>query len=196
MKKSSKEKAAGKKGAKIGLIIAAVTIAFVGTFSVCVALNIGGLGVKTNNYLASLPVTRNFFKAVPPAMSPEEIEKERIKNEKRILEEERKKLEEFSSNLQAWELQLKAKESELNAKESEIKELEEKLEPRLHKIQDLAAYYEKMDSADAVQIINNMSDNELIIVILKNMRQQKSSEILSLMDPKKAARIMEIMSSQ
>ncbi|MBA1333855.1 MAG: hypothetical protein HPY66_0248 [Firmicutes bacterium] len=196
MNKSPKEKAAGKKGKKAGLILIIILLSFVIALGAGIAFNIAGLGVKVNNCMASLPITRNFFKPVAPAKSPQELEIERIENEKTLIEEERKRLEEFSNSLGTWELQLKAKESELNDKEIMLMELEERLEPRIKNIEELVLYYEKMDSADAVEIINRMSSNELIIVLLKNMKQQKSSEILAQMDPQKAARIIEMMSSQ
>lgn len=193
MNKSPKEKAAGNK---VGLILTITLLSLVVALGVGIAFNIGGLGVKANNLMASLPVTKNFFKPVAPAKSAQELENERMENEKALVAEERKSLEEFSNSLGTWELQLKAKESELNEKEIMLMELEERLEPRIKSIEELVLYYEKMDAADAVEIINRMSGNELIIVLLKNMKQQKASEILAQMDPQKAARIIEMMTGQ
>ncbi|WIV10860.1 hypothetical protein [Proteiniborus sp. MB09-C3] len=77
------------------------------------------------------------------------------------------------------------------------------------KISELVALYEKMEAADIVKIVEKMmanknsvtvfeidenpiytiSDSSIIMDVLKNMKKQKISQILSIMDPDKAAEI-------
>lgn len=77
------------------------------------------------------------------------------------------------------------------------------------KIAELVALYEKMDAADIVKIVEKMmankksvtvfeidenpiytiSDSSIIMDVLKNMKKQKASQVLSIMDPNKAAEI-------
>lgn len=196
MKKAKKEKAAAGKGRKIILIITIFAVALAATFGVVVAFNIGNFGVKANNCLASLPVARNFFKPIGPVKTPQQLELEKLEKQKKQLEQEQAQLDELSIKLAQWEVQLKAKESELIEQENNLEKLQQKLESRLNDITELTEYYEKMDSKDAVEILNNIGDNQLIVIILKNMKQQSASEILALMEPLRAARLMEMMAPQ
>lgn len=196
MKKAEREKRASGTVKKVLIAISIILIAAALTLGILIAFNIGGMGIKVNNCLASLPVTRNFFKPIEAGKTPEQLEQERLEREKRQLQEERKQLEELSKNLEAWELQLKAKESELLEQQKAIQEMQKKLESRLESIQELAKYYERMEPEDAVKIIDNMADTQLVITVLKNMKQERASQILSLMEPGKAARIMEMMAPQ
>lgn len=77
------------------------------------------------------------------------------------------------------------------------------------KISELVTLYEKMDAKDIVKIVENMiinkkdvtvfeidenpiyniSDSSIILDVLENMKKQKVSQVLSIMDSKKAAEI-------
>lgn len=123
-----------------------------------------------------------------------QVEREELERAKALLEEQRTNLEELANSLASWELQLKAKEEELVEQKAIIDELQQRLDTRVGNIQELVAYYEKMSASDAVEILGNISDNALVINILRNMKEQKCSEILASMDPRKAARLIETMS--
>lgn len=78
-----------------------------------------------------------------------------------------------------------------------------------NKISELVALYEKMDAEDIVKIVEEMmknnnsvtvfeidenpiydiSDSSIILDVMKKMKKQKMSQILSIMDSKKAAEI-------
>jgi flagellar motility protein MotE (MotC chaperone) len=193
-KKTKEKKPKDKRNYKIWRILLVIIIAVALTLGIGIAFNLGGMGVKTNNFLAGIPIANSFIKPVQQAKTAEELKKESQESAMKMLEQERTNLEELSDNLAAWELQLKAKEEELMEQKEAVAELQQRLDTRLHNIEELVSYYESMDASDAVNILNNISDNELIIVILKNMKQQKCSEILAAMEPRKAARLIEIMS--
>ncbi len=196
MKTAKKEKSPAGKGKKILIFIVIILVASAATFGVMIAFNIGNTGVKTNNFLATLPVAKHFFKPIGPVKTPQELEEEKLEAQRKQLELEKTQMDEFSEQLAQWELQLKAKESELIDREKYIEGLRRKLETRLDNITKLTEYYEKMEPEDAVEILNNIADNELVVVILKNMKQQNTSEILALMEPARAARLMEMMAPQ
>ena len=192
----NKESARPKKSRKIRLVAAAAAVTAVLVLGFGIAYNLAGMGVKVNNFLASLPVVGNFFKPVEDIKTPEQMEKEELEKTRRLMEEERANLDDLASSLASWELQLKAKEEELAEQKDVVENLQQRLEARVKSVEELVVYCESMDAADAVDILNNISDNQLVIAILRNMKERKCSEILATMDPKKAARLMETMSAQ
>ncbi|MGI6703180.1 MAG: MotE family protein [Clostridia bacterium] len=185
---------APKRKNKRWIIIASATVIPALVLGFCITLNLAGMGVKANNLLASLPVTGSFFKTMEEPKTPMQVEREELERAKALLEEQRTNLEELANSLASWELQLKAKEEELVEQKAIIDELQQRLDTRVGNIQELVAYYEKMSASDAVEILGNISDNALVINILRNMKEQKCSEILASMDPRKAARLIETMS--
>jgi flagellar motility protein MotE (MotC chaperone) len=193
---AKKERAAVKKPRRVRSIIVITAVAAALLLGFCIAFNIAGIGVKTNNLLASLPLTGNYFKVVGEKKSPEQLEREELEKTRKLLEEERVHLDELAENLAIWELQLKAMEEELTGQKEAVEDLQQRLDARAKSIEELVVYYEKMDAADAVEILDNISDIRLVITILRNMKEQKCSEILAAMEPKKAARLMETMSAQ
>ncbi len=196
MAKADKDKSGVKKARKMWRVTA-VLVVFVAIFlGFSIAFNLAGIGVKTNNFLAAFPITRSFFRPVGDIKTPQQLEKEEHEKAVKLLQEERSNLDQLANNLASWELQLKAKEEELMEKELAIEELQQRLDTRLQNVQDLVSYYEKMDAEQAVNIMDNISDNQLLIVVLKNMKEQKCAEILAAMDPRKAARLIETMSAQ
>jgi flagellar motility protein MotE (MotC chaperone) len=193
---AKKESAAVKKPRRVRRIIFMAAVAAALLIGFGIAFNIAGMGVKTNNLLASLPITGNYFKVVGEKKTPEQLEREELDKTRKLLEEERAHLDELAGNLASWELQLKAMEEELASQKEAVEDLQQRLDARVKSIEELVVYYEKMDAADAVEILDNISDNRLVITILRNMKEQKCSEILAAMEPKKAARLMETMSIQ
>ena len=191
-----KEREGPKKTRRAWLVTAVAIAIIILLLGLCIAFNFAGLGVKVNNTLATLPVIGNFFKPMEEAKSPEQLQREELEKAKKLMEQERANLDELASSLAAWELQLKAKEEELEKQKEAVEDLQQRLEARARNVEELVTYYQNMDAADAVNILNNISDEQLVITILRNMKERKCSEILAAMDPKKAARLMEIMSAQ
>ena len=193
---AKKEREGSKKTRKIRLVTAVAIAIIILLLCLGIAFNFADLGVKVSNTLASLPGVGSFFKPVEEAKSPEQLQREELEKAKRLMEQERANLDELASSLASWELQLKAKEEDLEKQKEAVEDLQQRLEARARSVEELVTYYENMDAADAVEILSNISDNQLVITILRNMKERKCSEILSAMDPKKAARLMEIMAAQ
>ncbi len=193
---AKKEREGSKKTRRTRLVTAAAIAITILLLGLCIAFNFAGLGVKVNNTLASLPGVGSFFKPVEEAKGPEQLQREELEKAKKLMEQERANLDELASNLASWELQLKAKEEELEKQKEAVEELQQRLEARARNVEELVTYYQNMDATDAVKILDNIPDNQLVITILRNMKERKCSEILSAMDPKKAARLMEIMAAQ
>ncbi|MDD2573203.1 MAG: hypothetical protein WCS98_00130 [Bacillota bacterium] len=196
MAKAKKEGAAPKRNRKRWIVIVPVVVILALVLGFCIAFNLAGMGVKANNLLASLPVAGSFFKTVEEQKTPQQIEREELANTKKFLDEQRTNLDELANSLASWELQLKAKEEELEEQKTAVEDLQKRLDIRVENIEELVVYYEKMDASDAVKILDNISDNALVMNILRNMKEQKCSEILAAMDPRKAARLMETMSAE
>ena len=196
MAKAKKEGAAPKRNRKRWIVIVPVVVILALVLGFCIAFNLAGMGVKANNLLASLPVAGSFFKTVEEQKTPQQIEREELANTKKFLDEQRTNLDELANSLASWELQLKAKEEELEEQKTAVEDLQKRLDIRVENIEELVVYYEKMDASDAVKILDNISDNALVMNILRNMKEQKCSEILAAMDPRKAARLMETMSPE
>ncbi len=185
--------ATSKGGGKKKWIIITLT-AIVLIVGLCIAFNLVGMGVRVNNILASIPVTSSLFDRMEEPKSPLEQEKEELQDMKRALEEQRLNLDELANSLMLWDQQLKEKEKELEGQREIIEELQQRLDTKVKNIQELVTYYEKMDAQEAVKILENIADNRLILNILRNMKEQKCSDILATMDPRRAARLIEAMS--
>jgi flagellar motility protein MotE (MotC chaperone) len=104
-------------------------------------------------------------------------------------------------NEQKKELDLRAKEIESKEKELADKELQlndtlQKLSDKLISIQEQVQYLEKVDNAKAMQIIMSMDDKATAVQILRNMKKEKASAILALMDPLQAAQILEDLANE
>ncbi len=193
---AKKEMEGPKKTRRTRLVTAVAIAIIILLLGLCIAFNFAGLGAKVNNTLASLPGVGRFFKPVEETKSPEQLQREELEKAKRLMEQERANLDELASSLASWELQLEAKEEDLEKQKEAVEDLQRRLEARARNVEELVTYYQNMDAADAVEILNNISDDRLVVTILRNMKERKCSEILAAMDPKKAARLMEIMSAQ
>ncbi|MDK2877475.1 MAG: flagellar protein FlbB [Thermoanaerobacteraceae bacterium] len=123
-----------------------------------------------------------------------------VQRQQKLIEEEKNKLKAEWDNIEKKNQELKVKEQELNNREQELKSKESellatraKLETNLKNIKDISQYYELMDPGNAAKIFATM-DDELIIQIFQNMKKESVSQILSALDPKKAASITKKMS--
>ena len=63
-------------------------------------------------------------------------------------------------------------------------------------IEEQVQYLEKVDNTKAMQIIMSMDDKESVVQILRNMKKEKASAILALMDPLQAAQLLEDLADQ
>ncbi len=192
MNKKKRDRAASKGGKKRWAVAVLILLVIITGFSI--AFNLVGLGVKVNNILASIPITGNLFDRMEKPKTPLELERDELQDIKSTLEEQRQNLDELANSLMLWEQQLGEKEAELEEQRTAIEELRQRLEVKVKSIQEQVTYYEKMDTQGAVKILDNIADNRLVLNILRNMKEQKCSDILAAMDPRRAARLMEAMS--
>jgi flagellar motility protein MotE (MotC chaperone) len=142
--------------------------------------------------LAIMPVFNNRLKQAE--------QMDEVQRQQKLIEEEKNKLKAEWDNIEKKNQELKVKEQELNNREQELKSKESELlafrakfETNLKNIKDISQYYEFMAPGNAAKIFATM-DDELIIQIFQNMKKESVSQILSAMDPKKAASITKKMS--
>jgi len=153
--------------------------------------NIGGAKSSVLNYMSTWPVVGKLIKPIAENKTPEEIQLEMIENEKRGLEKKEKELNDKEKMLEEREKELASKEESLKEMETQLKEKMDKLNTSLSSIAEQVEYLEKMDSSKAMQILSNMESKDTVVQILRNMKKEKSSSILMLMDPLQAAQILE-----
>lgn len=147
-------------------------------------LNIGGLKTQAVKFLSGLPVIGKIINAENIAQNSDERD---------ILNKLKLDLERKESDLINKEKELQDREKELNKKEQEVNAMKQQLDIKVKEINDLVKYYEKMNPVNAVKVMDNIKDINLVVQILKNMNQDKATKILENMAPDKAARITEIM---
>lgn len=157
--------------------------------------NIGGAKPALLNHLATWPLLGNVIKPIAMEKTPEEIQLEMIELQKRDLEIKSKQLDEKEKELEEKEKALIDKEELLKEKENQLNETLERLNNKLSSVREQVEYLEKMESSKAVQILSNMESKDTVIQILRNMKKEKSSSILMLMDPIQAAQILEEISA-
>lgn len=153
--------------------------------------NIGGAKSSILNYMSTWPIVGNLIKPIAENKTPEEIQLEMIENEKRALDTREKELIEKEKMLEEKEKELASKEESLKIKETELEEKLDRINTSLSSIAEQVEYLEKMDSSKAMQILSNMESKDTVVQILRNMKKEKSSSILMLMDPLQAAQILE-----
>lgn len=169
-------------------IILLTTIIVVGGI---LLFNIGGAKPSILNYMSTWPVIGNVIKPVAENKTPEEIQLDMIKKEKNDLETAKKLLNEKEKELEEKANELASKEEYLKERETELEEKLERVNTSLSSIAEQVEYLEKMDSSKAVQILSNMESKDTVVQIIRNMKKEKSSSILMLMDPLHAAQILE-----
>lgn len=123
-----------------------------------------------------------------------------MQEDDKIFEEEKERIEEEWLEIEKQKQEIKNKESELLKKQAELEALEQelevvkgKLETQMESIKDLAQYYELMEARNAAKILENIED-DFLIQLFQNMKKETVSEILSNLDPQKAASITKKMS--
>lgn len=183
-----------KKNIKLQNFFLILTIIFLTAIIVMGGIfvfDIGGAKSSLLNYMLTWPVVGNLIKPIAENKTPEEIQLEMIENEKRVLDTREKELTEKEKMLEEKEKELANKEESLKIKETELEEKLDRLNTSLSSIAEQVEYLEKMDSSKAMQILSNMESKNTVVQIIRNMKKEKSSSILMLMDPLQAAQILE-----
>lgn len=151
---------------------------------------------KNMNTTKPRPTLAKLFVKQPNKESKkaQELEKQHqlLEEEKKQIDAEWDELEEAKQELSNREALLLEKQGELEELEKELGVLQDKLETKLKNIKELAQYYELMETRDAAKILANTED-EFIIQLISHMKKEKASEILSNLEPKKAASITKKM---
>lgn len=150
------------------------------------------------------PSVKSLFKWHPTYSAHSEnekvLEQKEVKpSQQELLEEEKQQIDEEWRNLELEKQELAHRVSQLEQKqldletwEKELGVLQDKLETKLQNIKDLAQYYELMETRNAAKILEN-TDDDFIIQLFSQMKKETASEILSNLDPKKAAAITKKM---
>jgi|LSQX01.1.fsa_nt_gb flagellar motility protein MotE (MotC chaperone) len=129
--------------------------------------------------------------------SPEQIRLDSERYELYLMREELLEKEEkinlLEESLNKRVAALKKEEEDLSQKEEELKVLQDELSSRLISYKEIVGMYEKMEPAIAARLMQEMQNKELTIYILKNVKSDLAANILSLMEPKEAAFIIEEM---
>ena len=157
--------------------------------------DIGGAKPALLNHLASWPILGNIIKPAVSNKTPEEIQLEMIELQKRDLDIKIRQLDEREKELEEKEKALLSKEEVLKEKEKQLDEKLERLNNSLSSVMEQVEYLERMESSKAMQILSNMTSKDTVVQILRNMKKEKSSSILMLMDPIQAAQILEEISA-
>lgn len=195
-KKSKREKIGEKKGNTLLLLLIVFILVSIVVFGAIFFFNFAGLKAETSAWIADIPVVGKLLKPVVENKNPEQIAKEEIEQEKRVLAIKEKELEEQEKELDIREKEIESKEKELSEKELKINDTLQQLSDKLLSIKEQVQYLEKVDNAKAMQIIMSMDDKTTAVQILRNMKKEKASAILALMDPLQAAQILEDLAEQ
>lgn len=184
----------GKKHVKLQnfflilMIILLTAIIVVG----CILLfNIGGTKPALLKHMSSWPILGKIIGPVAEDKTPQQLELEKIESEKKDLDIRFEQLSEKEKEIETREEALAAKEEELKEKETQLNEKLDRLNTKLSSVMEQVEYFEKMDSTKAMQILSNMESKDAVVQIIRNMKKEKSSSILMLMDPLQAAQILE-----
>ncbi|SHJ05650.1 MotE family protein [Lutispora thermophila] len=153
--------------------------------------NIGGAKPALLKYMSTWPVVGNIIGPVEEEKTPQQIELEKIEQEKNALKIKEEQLNEKEKEIEEKEKTLAAKEESLKEKEAQLDERLDRLNTKLDSVMEQVEYLEKMDAAKAMRILSNMESKDTVVQILRNMSKDKSSSILVLMDPVQAAQILE-----
>lgn len=179
-----------KRGRGIPIVLIIILI-FLISGSLVIGFNIGGI----RDIVFSI-IGKDIAKDIVGGLQdqdPYQDEKEFINTEKAKLLALRTDLENYRAQLQDKENELQEKETLLLEKEREIERLSERLSVQYEDLTELTKIYEKMDGEEAAAILSQIEDTHQVILIIKNLRKEKSAEILGLMDAKIAADILSEM---
>jgi flagellar motility protein MotE (MotC chaperone) len=158
--------------------------------------NFAGLKAETSQWIANIPVVGKLMKPMLENKNPEQIAKEEIDLEKKNIQIKMTELNEQKKELDKKARELESKEKELSDKELQINDTLTKLSTQLTSVEEQVKYLEKLDNTKAMQIIMSMDDKATAVQILRNMKKEKASAILALMDPLQAAQILEDLTDQ
>jgi len=188
---SKKEKKGRKKGNTIILILIILILSLIIAFGAIFLFNFAGLKAETSKWLSNLPVVGKLIKPVVEDKTPEQIAWEEIELERTNLAIREKELNELGKELEEREKVIASKEKGLEDKELQLNEMLQKLSDKLLSVQEQIEYLEKIENSKAVEILLSMEDKATVVQILRNMKKEKASSILALMDPLQAAQILE-----
>jgi flagellar motility protein MotE (MotC chaperone) len=158
--------------------------------------NFAGLKAEASDWISDIPVVGKLLKPLVENKNLEQIAKEEIEIEKSNNAIKLKELNEQQKELDKRAKEIESKEKELAQKEINIEVMLLQLSEKLTSIQEQVQYLEKVDNTKAMNIIMNMDDKATVVQILRNMKKEKTSAILALMDPLQAAQILEDLSEQ
>ncbi|HWQ29576.1 MAG TPA: hypothetical protein VN549_01195, partial [Negativicutes bacterium] len=149
---------------------------------------------ETSIWLSNIPVVGKLIRPVVENKTPEQLAMEEVQMEKSKNAIALQEINDKKKELEVREMNIASKEKELADKELQINDTLLKLSGQLTGIQEQVAYLEKLDNTKAMQIIMSMDKKESAVQILRNMKRDKASAILGLMDPLQAAQILEDLS--
>ncbi len=185
-----------RKGNTFLLIIIILILTAIVTFGAVFMFNFAGLKAETSVWISKIPVVGKLLKPIVENKNPEQIAKEEQERQKSNNAIELKKLNDEKKELDKRAKEIESKEKELAEKELQINDTLQKLSEKLTSIQEQVLYLEKVDNTKAMNIIMSMDDKTTAVQILRNMKKEKASAILALMDPLQAAQILEDLTEQ
>lgn len=185
-----------RKGNTFLLIIIILILTSIITMGAILLFNFAGLKAEASVWMSNIPVVGKLLRPIVENKSPEQIVREEIELERSKLTISQKEISERSKELDQRERALESKERELSDKELQINDMLQKLSSKLTSIEEQVQYLEKVDNTKAMQIIMSMDDKESVVQILRNMKKEKASAILGLMDPLQAAQLLEDLADQ
>lgn len=195
-KADSKRNRKERKGNTFLLILIILILTSIVSFGAIFMFDFAGLKAETSMWITNIPVVGKLMKPVVEKKNFEQIAKEEIDQEKRNMAVKQKELNEKEKELEKKAKELENKEKELAGKELQINDTLQKLSDKLSSIQEQVEYLEKVDNTKAMNIIMSMDDKATAVQILRNMKKDKASAILALMDPLQAAQILEDLADQ
>lgn len=140
--------------------------------------------------LADMPVIGERFQVEEEALVIEPLEDENDELRKTIEELNSKIDEENLSNINT-SVEIDKYKAEIDAQKKVISDLTEKD----LKIQTLSEYYSRMKAKEAVSILENLDDDTVLRILVK-LSPEKSAEILTEMDPLRAAKLTGILTDK
>ena len=193
---SKRDKNKERKNNTFLLILIILILTFIVTFGSIFMFNFAGLKAEASMWISNIPVVGKLLKPIVENKNPEQLAKEELEIEKSNNAIKLKELNDQKKELDKKAKEIESKEKELAEKELQINDTLQKLSEKLTSIQEQVQYLEKVDNAKAMNIIMSMDDKVTAVQILRNMKKEKASAILALMDPLQAAQILEDLAEQ
>jgi len=149
--------------------------------------------INLNPILSKIPGMSSFV--IEPAETtsdPEDQLISPIEKENQKLRKENKDLEFKLTTLEGEKTGLLEQVTDLQAELTELKASITAQTTAALNADELAVYYQKMDPKAAIKIMENLED-ETVMIILPRLESKQSAEIISLMDPLRAAIITQLL---